>query len=273
MSSPFAAMLEKLVAHPRLRGALVAGRDDGIIIDSSLEHGVDGPALAALGTALFRKAHASTEASGLGSVRFLRLEAEGGHVCVVGNGEVVIVAVAAAEQRSKLNVGHFVPMLAPGQTSMKTPVRALAGGAAAQFVHVARAFRTVLILAARSGQHGLRAPWMSCRCALAPRYVRLGATRLDLNVCHSRSYHAGRQKQIFSLKRLRRGAVHPLTAFDGESSLGSSISTSAILSLAATHSSSVSDQTSADLKPSSTATRGSFGPRSPVRIAPFFPHR
>lgn len=107
MSSPFAGMLERLVAHPRLRGALVAGRDDGIIIDSSLEYDVDGQALAALGTALFRKAQASTEASGLGSVRFLRLEAEGGHVCVVGNGEIVIVAVAGGSgpEAQNVNVG------------------------------------------------------------------------------------------------------------------------------------------------------------------------
>lgn len=83
MSSPFASALEDISSHAGVLGCLVVGEDDGIIIDSELRHEVDGQKIAALAASLFRKAGSSTEAAGLGDVRFLRLQAQQGHLLAV----------------------------------------------------------------------------------------------------------------------------------------------------------------------------------------------
>lgn len=86
-----------LSAVMRLRGVtacLVVDEHDGVIVDSTLQFGMRGNVLAALLASLFRKARQSVAAAGFGDSAFLTLEAERGRVCAVGQGGLVLIAVA-----------------------------------------------------------------------------------------------------------------------------------------------------------------------------------
>jgi predicted regulator of Ras-like GTPase activity (Roadblock/LC7/MglB family) len=101
MSSPFSAALAALIRHRGVKGCMVVGETDGLIVDSNLQIGVNGMTFAALTASLFRKARRSAQAAGFGDAAFLELDAENGRVCAVGRNELVLVVVA--EQR--VNVG------------------------------------------------------------------------------------------------------------------------------------------------------------------------
>jgi predicted regulator of Ras-like GTPase activity (Roadblock/LC7/MglB family) len=94
MSSPFAMVLQSLVRQRGVRGSLVAGERDGLVVDADLQAGIEGAAVAALAASLYRRARLSAGAAGLGDVTYLRLDAERGHVCIAGRGELVLVALA-----------------------------------------------------------------------------------------------------------------------------------------------------------------------------------
>jgi len=94
MRSEFADMLGALIRQRGVLGSLVVGEDDGIIIDATLQVGVDGEVVAALAAALYRRARLSTRAAGLGCVSFLQLEAEHGYLCATGRDGLVLVALA-----------------------------------------------------------------------------------------------------------------------------------------------------------------------------------
>ncbi|HEU4565295.1 MAG TPA: roadblock/LC7 domain-containing protein [Gemmatimonadaceae bacterium] len=92
-----AAYGELLGALSRERGVLacmVVDAADDIIIDAVARHGVKSSTVAALGASLYRKARQSSGAARLGEVRFLRLEAERGHVFAAGRGGMVLVLLA-----------------------------------------------------------------------------------------------------------------------------------------------------------------------------------
>jgi len=95
MRSPFLSVLTSLTRQRGVVGSMVVGEGDGIIVDSNLQLGVRGNAVAALAASLYRKARLSADAAGLGAVAFLRLEAERGHIFAAGRGELVLVTVAA----------------------------------------------------------------------------------------------------------------------------------------------------------------------------------
>jgi predicted regulator of Ras-like GTPase activity (Roadblock/LC7/MglB family) len=99
--SPFAGPLAALARQRGVLGAMVVSEDDGLIVDSNLQIGVRGTAVAALTASLYRKARLAAEASRFGGTSFLQLEAERGHVCAVGRDGLVLVAVA----ESRANVG------------------------------------------------------------------------------------------------------------------------------------------------------------------------
>ena len=101
MSSPFSAMLSSLIRHRGVKGCMVVGEDDGLIVDSTLQIGVNGTTFAALTASLFRKARRAVQAAGFGDATFLELEAEQGRVCAVGQNGLVLVIVA----ESRVNVG------------------------------------------------------------------------------------------------------------------------------------------------------------------------
>jgi predicted regulator of Ras-like GTPase activity (Roadblock/LC7/MglB family) len=81
--------------------ALVVSENDGIVVDSNLQIGQSGDAVAALAASLYRKARLSSRAAGMGAVSFMQLEAPQGRLCAVGGGQLVLVVVA----ETSVNVG------------------------------------------------------------------------------------------------------------------------------------------------------------------------
>ena len=101
MKTPFGEMLGVLIRQRGVIGSMVVSESDGIIVDSNLSIGVNGPTFAALTASLYRKARLAAQAAGLGGVAFLQLEAERGRVCAIGRDDLVLVAVA----EPRANVG------------------------------------------------------------------------------------------------------------------------------------------------------------------------
>ena len=100
-ATPFSAILSGLIRHRGVRGCMVVGEGDGLIVDSNLQFGVNGAPFAALTASLFRKARRAARAAGFGDAAFLELEAEQGRVCAVGRNDLVLVVVA----EPRVNVG------------------------------------------------------------------------------------------------------------------------------------------------------------------------
>jgi predicted regulator of Ras-like GTPase activity (Roadblock/LC7/MglB family) len=96
--TPYAETLRHLARLPGVTLAMTAGAADGLIIEVS-----DGAAglgqqsarrhTAALAAYLYARAGRASAAAGLGAPIFMRLEAEQGQLCVVGAGEIVVVAL------------------------------------------------------------------------------------------------------------------------------------------------------------------------------------
>lgn len=101
MSSQFAPVLAALTRHRGVKGCLVVGEGDGLIVDSTLQFGMNGATFAALTASLYRKARRAAQAAGFGDATFLQLDAEQGRVCAVGRNDLVLVVVA----ESRVNVG------------------------------------------------------------------------------------------------------------------------------------------------------------------------
>lgn len=101
MSSPFTALLQSLIRHRGVTGCMVVGEVDGMIVDSSLQIGVNGDAFAALTASLYRKARRAAAAAGFGETGFFELDADGGRMCAAGRNDLVIVVIA----EPRVNVG------------------------------------------------------------------------------------------------------------------------------------------------------------------------
>lgn len=95
MNSPFRAMLESIMHLRGVSATLLVDEHEGMIIDSVLQFGQDGERVAALAASLHRKARLSSGAAGLGTVRFMQLEAEAGRICAAGGESMVLIVVAA----------------------------------------------------------------------------------------------------------------------------------------------------------------------------------
>ncbi|HVZ47595.1 MAG TPA: roadblock/LC7 domain-containing protein [Gemmatimonadaceae bacterium] len=92
--TPYSAMLGGLIRHRGVKGCLVVGEADGLVVDSTLQFGVNGTTFAALTASLFRKARRAAQAAGFGDATFVQLDAEQGRVCAVGRNDLVLVVVA-----------------------------------------------------------------------------------------------------------------------------------------------------------------------------------
>jgi predicted regulator of Ras-like GTPase activity (Roadblock/LC7/MglB family) len=101
VSASFAPLTESLIRHRGVLGAMVVGLDDGLIVDSTLQIGVNGNAFAALSASLYRKARRSAHAAGFGATGFLELTAEQGRVCAAAGEELALIVVCEA----RVNVG------------------------------------------------------------------------------------------------------------------------------------------------------------------------
>ena len=93
---PYARVLASLTRLPNVSGAIVVDLEQGLVVDSNVQFGVDADAVAALSATLYRKARSSSRTAGLGEVSLLRLEAELGQLYMVGAGELLLVAIADA---------------------------------------------------------------------------------------------------------------------------------------------------------------------------------
>jgi predicted regulator of Ras-like GTPase activity (Roadblock/LC7/MglB family) len=101
MSSPFTGLLASLIRHRGVTGCMVVGEADGMVVDSSLQIGVNGDAFAALTASMYRKARRAAQAAGFGETGFFELDADGGRMCAAGRNDLVIVVIAEA----RANVG------------------------------------------------------------------------------------------------------------------------------------------------------------------------
>ncbi len=119
MSSPFDGVIASVTRQRGVTAALVVSEQDGIIVDASMQVGQSGDHMAALTASLFRKARLSAQAAGLGAVTFLQMEAPEGRLCMVGGGDLVMVAVTTPD----VNVGLVRVELLRAATVLRNPER------------------------------------------------------------------------------------------------------------------------------------------------------
>ncbi|HEY3133778.1 MAG TPA: roadblock/LC7 domain-containing protein [Gemmatimonadaceae bacterium] len=88
---------------PGVIAAMVVGSVDGLIVEASAMMGATPESAdtrkhtAALAAYLYSKVTRASEAARLGSPAFMRLEAEKGHICVVGARDVVLVTIVTPD--------------------------------------------------------------------------------------------------------------------------------------------------------------------------------
>lgn len=80
-----------------VRGVVLTSLGDALPIESRAHVGVDVDALAAFGTALFRRARAVAECAEVGGVRIVSIDATHGRVAATAQGELLIVVLADRE--------------------------------------------------------------------------------------------------------------------------------------------------------------------------------
>jgi predicted regulator of Ras-like GTPase activity (Roadblock/LC7/MglB family) len=88
---------------PGVVAAMVVGAADGLIVEASaMMGGATGAGdtrkhTAALAAYLYSKVTRASDAARLGKPAFMRLEAEHGHICVVGARDVVLVTIVTPD--------------------------------------------------------------------------------------------------------------------------------------------------------------------------------
>ncbi len=99
MRAAMTEMVSALSFLPGVAAAMVVGADDGLIVEASAPRSGQAAAAdqrrhtAALAAYLYGKVGRASNMARLGIPAFMRLEAEGGQVCIVGSREVVLVAI------------------------------------------------------------------------------------------------------------------------------------------------------------------------------------
>lgn len=94
MADPIRDAVDALSRVPGIRGALVVDAQAGVAVVAELSEGVDGAAVAALASSLFRRSANGARTADFGALDMLQLEAKDGHVLVAGAGDLMVVAVA-----------------------------------------------------------------------------------------------------------------------------------------------------------------------------------
>lgn len=95
MSGPLEAMLDRVTAVQGVRGALLAARQDGLVVTQALMEGVDGDAIAALAASLFARAGQACAETGQGEPSLVHCEGADGGLLVapLPDGELLLVAL------------------------------------------------------------------------------------------------------------------------------------------------------------------------------------
>ncbi len=95
MSMRFRGILDTITRVRGVRGAMIVGYQDGLVISDSLMEDVRGNALAALTSSLTRHVANATSASGAGAPQFLHVQAaHGALLAVVAGMDILVVAIA-----------------------------------------------------------------------------------------------------------------------------------------------------------------------------------
>jgi predicted regulator of Ras-like GTPase activity (Roadblock/LC7/MglB family) len=94
MNDSYGAVVEALSRVPGVQGALIVEADAAVPVVAELSAGINGTAVAALAASLFRRSAQASESARFGALDTLHLEADSGHVVVVGAGELILVVVA-----------------------------------------------------------------------------------------------------------------------------------------------------------------------------------
>lgn len=96
--TPFADLLEGLTRVPGVRSAQVVSAEDGLPVAEASQAGVDGAAIAALGSSLAARLDGMITATGGGGLRSLHLETgTGGLMVMPVTPELLLVAVVDAD--------------------------------------------------------------------------------------------------------------------------------------------------------------------------------
>ena len=103
MIQQFDFIVERLQRQQGVLGVMLVGVDDGMVIAGDAGPGRGSDTAAALAASLFRRTRTAASEAGLGDARFVRLEADRGHVCATARGDVVIVAVTS----TGINLGRL----------------------------------------------------------------------------------------------------------------------------------------------------------------------
>jgi predicted regulator of Ras-like GTPase activity (Roadblock/LC7/MglB family) len=91
-------LLDRVTRVPGVRGALLVGGADGLVVAEQLMDGVDGRAVAALAGSLVGRLIRTAEQAGHSRPSFVHLRAEAGSVLAAPGGEdLVLVAVVAPD--------------------------------------------------------------------------------------------------------------------------------------------------------------------------------
>jgi predicted regulator of Ras-like GTPase activity (Roadblock/LC7/MglB family) len=94
MSDLLNQTVDRLSRVSGVRGAMVVETDAGVPVVAELKEGVEGGAVAALASSLFRRTNQASRTAEFGSIGTLQLEAQGGHVVVANAGELLVVVIA-----------------------------------------------------------------------------------------------------------------------------------------------------------------------------------
>ncbi|MEO8194163.1 MAG: roadblock/LC7 domain-containing protein [Gemmatimonadales bacterium] len=103
MTHEFEVVVARLQRQQGVLGAMLVGIEDGMVIAGDAGPGRDSDTAAALAASLFRRTRTAASDAGLGESRFVRLEADRGHLCAAAQGDIVIVAVAS----NGINLGRL----------------------------------------------------------------------------------------------------------------------------------------------------------------------
>jgi predicted regulator of Ras-like GTPase activity (Roadblock/LC7/MglB family) len=94
MSDLLAQAADRLSRVSGVRGAMVVETEAGVPVVAELREGVEGAAVAALASSLFRRTDQAARTAEFGRVGTLQLEAEAGHVIVANAGDLLVVVIA-----------------------------------------------------------------------------------------------------------------------------------------------------------------------------------
>lgn len=99
----FETVVSQLERQPGVIGAMLVGVEDGLVIAGADTLGESWEPAAALASSVFRRTRAASADAGLGEAKFVRLEADRGHLCATAKGEIVLVAVTS----KNINLGRL----------------------------------------------------------------------------------------------------------------------------------------------------------------------